>query len=278
MKKLVYSVAAASVLLIGALAFVAVTSNDSAEAQAADTPQATIDGLVDAGIIGDTLADFLNELVQTVEDSGIEIPESEMNDELDPQELKKELEEFDFAQLEEWLTGISDFSFEDFDVNSFGEGFGDGFAFDFNLEDLEQRFENFDFSELEGMLEGFDFEQFGEGFAFDFETLPKFGGPEGFGPGLLFGGDFLGDLNPEDLKDAFENGTLDELIDWDTVIADILADAKTGLDAAVDNGKLTQAEADEKLQHLEDRLNAMANGEFNLFDGGWFEHKNGANA
>jgi hypothetical protein len=136
-KKLAIGLAAGSALFIGALAFVAVTSNDTASAQTDLSPaaaQATeaIDGLVDAGIIGDTLADFLNELVLTVENSEVELPVPPTDDSFDPEEFKQKLEDFDFTELEELLVGIADFDFESFELEGFDFGTfdTDGFAFD----------------------------------------------------------------------------------------------------------------------------------------------------
>ncbi|MGI9666666.1 MAG: hypothetical protein ACR2N2_06125, partial [Acidimicrobiia bacterium] len=73
--------------------------------------------------------------------------------------------------------------------------------------------------------------------------------------------DQLEDVPREDIRNAVENGTLSELIDADAVVDSITANAEEKLAKAVESGRLTQAEADEKLAELEAKLAPVASGE-----------------
>jgi hypothetical protein len=75
-------------------------------------------------------------------------------------------------------------------------------------------------------------------------------------------------ITPEELRTALQGGqSLAEVAEANgvavqTVIDAFVADLKTHLDARVESGAMTQAEADEKLANATERITAMVNGDF----------------
>lgn len=74
-------------------------------------------------------------------------------------------------------------------------------------------------------------------------------------------------LDAAELRDALADGaTLAELaeqagVSVDELVASMVAEAEQHLSAAVDQGRLTQEEADERLAEIEERITALVNGE-----------------
>jgi ribosomal protein S20 len=79
-------------------------------------------------------------------------------------------------------------------------------------------------------------------------------------------------IEPSELLAALRDGqTIAEVaeangVDPSTVIDAIVADAQERLDQAVEDGVLTQAEADERAADLEERATAFVNGEVSMFE------------
>jgi hypothetical protein len=75
-------------------------------------------------------------------------------------------------------------------------------------------------------------------------------------------------ITPEELRTALQGGqSLAEVAEANgvagqTVIDAFVADLETHLDARVESGAMTQAEADEKLANATERITAMVNGDF----------------
>jgi len=99
---------------------------------------------------------------------------------------------------------------------------------------------------------------------------PGFGGP-GFGRGadLDAAATAIG-ISEDDLRTALQSGQSLAAIAQahgktaQDVIDALVADAKTHIDERVASGDITQAEADQKLADLTDRITAMVNGELPL--------------
>jgi polyhydroxyalkanoate synthesis regulator phasin len=74
-------------------------------------------------------------------------------------------------------------------------------------------------------------------------------------------------VTEDELRQALQDGksiadvAAEKNVDVQEVIDALVADAKTRLDEAVDEGRLTQAEADEQLADVTERITAMVNGE-----------------
>ena len=112
------------------------------------------------------------------------------------------------------------------------------------------------------------------------ETPLLFGGLGGFGPGHAFGhfghfghfdkletaASYLG-LSEAELREQLQDGkTLAEIAkaegkSVDGLVQALVKDAKTKLDQAVEDGRLTQAQADELAGDLEERITDLVNGE-----------------
>ena len=89
----------------------------------------------------------------------------------------------------------------------------------------------------------------------------------------------LSQYDRDEIKDAIENGTLNELLDTEAIADAMIQRTEEALDRAVENGRITQAEADEKLAELEERLEALRNGEVDLsetFKKRWRDWKSSA--
>jgi hypothetical protein len=109
-----------------------------------------------------------------------------------------------------------------------------------------------------------------------FGGLGRFGGPGGHGPGhfghlghlgkLDAAASYLG-LTSAELREQLADGkTLAEIAkaegkSVDGLVQALVAEGKKRLDQAVADGKLTQAQADELAQGLEDRMTDLVNGE-----------------
>jgi hypothetical protein len=109
----------------------------------------------------------------------------------------------------------------------------------------------------------------------DRPDLKRFEGRRGVGVlGDVFGAaaKALG-MSTDDLRAALRDGksiadvAKDKNVETSKVVDAMVAAAKTELDQAVKDGKLTQAQADEKLNDLRTRLTAMVNGEMPSFAG-----------
>jgi hypothetical protein len=100
--------------------------------------------------------------------------------------------------------------------------------------------------------------------------------PQGFG---FFRGheDLMGmlDLTPEQLMDALAEGTplVDLIDDPEAFLDSLLAPIEERLDRAVEEGRVTQAEADELIQEARNRAEAFINGE--AAEGEWFIGRRG---
>jgi len=170
--------------------------------------------------------------------------------------------------------------FEDFDPQDLPEGFElpEGFDLDELLDQFKQQVEDLDPQDMpEGFAfpEGFDpremFREFRERFKeFDPRNPPEgFVHPRGFseegfqgahGFGLLGDAlkDVFNDMDPDEIRDAIENGTLADLIDADAILAGASAD----LDQAVADGILSEEQANRILEGLTDTLQSIEDGEF----------------
>jgi hypothetical protein len=93
------------------------------------------------------------------------------------------------------------------------------------------------------------------------------GGPfDGRGPGLEAAADAIG-ISADELRSALTDGSsLADVaaahdVDVQAVIDALVAEATTHLDEAVENGRLTEAEAAERAADLEEHITARVNGE-----------------
>lgn len=151
-----------------------------------------------------------------------------------------------------------------------------GFITQEQLDDMERRFR--EHAPRNGELpDGFDPEQFRERFR---EHAPwngelhgdldpeRFKGP-GFGPhgfGFFGGDEDLMDLlgvTPEELMNALTDGTplTDIIDDPDAIVDSLVSLMEEGLNQAVEEGHLTQAEADELIAEARGHAEAFINGE-----------------
>lgn len=258
MKKWLIAAAAAGVLAVAALAFVGVNSTsvsaaeeDSAPAQDEEHAQwhdGILDRLVEEGVITQEQADefdeFLPEGGHPFRGRGFErLPED-----FDPDAMLERMQE----------------RFESFDPDDLPEGFElpEGFDLDGMLDLFTQQLEDFDFENFpEGFVlpEEFDpsqmFGEFQRRFDDSGERAPRAQGFGFLGEALK---DVFGDMNPDEIKEAIEDGTLAELIDTDA----ILDTASGALDTAVADGDLTEEQADRILEGLVEKLESIENGDF----------------
>lgn len=99
------------------------------------------------------------------------------------------------------------------------------------------------------------------------------GGPRGRGPGLEAAATAIG-IDASALPTELESGktiaevAADNGVGVQTVVDAIVADIRSHLAEAVENGRLTQAEADERTADAEERATAMVNGELPNRPGG----------
>jgi hypothetical protein len=102
----------------------------------------------------------------------------------------------------------------------------------------------------------------------------RFGGGRGghIGQGLEAAAEELG-LSTDEIRTALADGqSLADLAaangsSADALVAVLVAEATTHLDGHVADGDITQAEADERLADMTERVTAMVNGEMPAFDG-----------
>lgn len=258
MKKLMIAISVAGVLVLGAFAAVSINSSGTAVAQSdgadsntaqTETPTTTdadvpvwvddvLNGLVEGEIITESTADELRTeaptlllmLDQAKLKFGTDANGEDGGEEYLPFDIERFRDRLDGFELPEGLDGLGFFGPEGFD-----------------LEGLTEQFRNFNFDSFE-LPEGLDH--------------PNGISPESFGGfGFLDG---MSGLSFSDLRDAMQNGTLDELLDTDAIVSQITEK----LDAAVTEGDLTREQADRMLERLTEKLDAIANGELPFIDHG----------
>jgi hypothetical protein len=110
----------------------------------------------------------------------------------------------------------------------------------------------------------------------------RFGGARGIGVfGDVFGAAAKAlDMSTDDLRTALRDGksiadiAKDKGVETSKVVDAMVAAVEAQLDQAVKDGKLTQGQADEKLQDLRTRMTAIVNGDAPAFGGrpGFFGH------
>lgn len=127
------------------------------------------------------------------------------------------------------------------------------------LERLTQRLEALEDGEGVGPIERFRFRFRELPPDIDIDDLdPRPFLEHGFG---WFGGDSLrdafDDVTPDELRDALEDGTLGELLDLDEILESAIAE----IEQAVDDGRVTPEQAEKMIEHLERRIEALADGE-----------------
>lgn len=276
MKKWFIAAAAAGVIAIAAVAFIGVnsTSVSAAEGDTAATGadqsdqwhDGLLDRLVEEGVITQEQAEGIDK----------SLPEGALPfrgrgfrglpEDFDPETMLQHMME----------------RFESFDAEDLPEGFElpEGFDLDKLLDQFTQQLENFDpqdlpegfilpegfdpskmFREFQGRFNDFDPQNPSEGFAH-----PKGFSDEGFARDHGFG--FLGDalkdifddMDPDEIKDAIEDGTLADLMDTDAILEGASAD----LDRAAADGLLSQDQADRILEGLTNKLQSIEDGDFRL--------------
>jgi hypothetical protein len=87
-------------------------------------------------------------------------------------------------------------------------------------------------------------------------------------------------MSTDDLRAALRDGksiadiAKDKQVDTSKIVDAVVAAVQADLDQAVKDGKLTQAQADEKLQNLRSRIAAIVNGDLPQLraPGGYFGH------
>lgn len=221
MKKILITASVAGVLLVGAIAFVSITSDDVATAQPApstDSPTDITDDISDDTTIGSLVDAALDRLL----DLGVLTPEAidQINgaideatvdlDDITVGDVKKLIAEIDWDAMMKNLQGeIEGLDLENLDLENL------------DLQNLElpdgwEMPEGFDEKWLDkDWLKNFSFDTFDfpddlEQFMSDLEL------PDGFDVDQFnFDRDQFRDLDPETLMEAFKNGTIDELFDFD---------------------------------------------------------------
>jgi len=252
MKKLMIAFTAVGILVVGAFAAIAIDSSGTAVAQS-DTPQTEAPATGAQATENPDVPAWVDEVLDGLINGGVLTDETASELRTEVPNLFDLLDQMGFSTNSEQQFNPEDFAqmFESF-------GFPDGFqGLDFFGPD------GFDLGGLAYQFEDFDFEnfEFPEGFAHPDGITPEsfkdFRLPNG-GFGLLDG---LSGLSFADLQDAMQNGTLTDLIDTEAIISDI----GDKLDQAVENGRLTREQADEKLAQITDKLDAIGNGELPFF-------------
>ncbi|MGI9529606.1 MAG: hypothetical protein ACR2NG_07840 [Acidimicrobiia bacterium] len=260
MKKWFIAVAAAGVLAIGAFAFVGVTTTRVSAAE--EDPSTTedeahgqwhdelLDRLVEGGVITQDQADDIDENlpegINRFRGQGFRSLPEDFDPEAMLERMQERLENFDPEDLPEGFELPEGFDLGEM-LNRFTQQLED-----FDPENLPEGFalpEDFDPSEMFGELER-RFKGFGEG-------TPR---AQGFGFLRDELKDVFGDMSPDEIKEAIENGTLADLIDTDA----ILESASSSLDEAVADGALTAEQADRILERLVEKLESIENGDFEL--------------
>lgn len=258
MKKWFIAAAVAGVLAIGAFAFVGVTTTSVSAAE--EDPTTTeddvhgqwhdelLDRLVEGGVITQDQADDVDETLTEGTHPFRGRGFRSLPDDFDPEAMLERMQErFENLDSDDLPEGFE--LPEGFDLDEMLDRFTQQLE-DFDLENLPEGFalpEDFDPSEMLGELQR-RFKGFGEG-------TPRAEGFGFFGDGLK---DVFGDMTPDEIKDAIENGTLADLIDTDA----ILDTASASLDEAVADGALTAEQADRILERLVEKLESIENGDF----------------
>ena len=216
MKKILITASVAGVLLVGAIAFVSITSDDVATAQSApntNSPADISDDISDDTTIGSLVDSALDRL----QDLGVLTPEAidQINGAID--EATVDLEDMTVGDVKKLIAG---FDWESMMNNFHGEIDG------LDLENLD--LENLELPDGWELPEGFNTEwldhEWFKDFSFDTFNFPddlkQFMSdlelPDGFDmDGFSFDGDLFKNVDPEDLMEAFKNGTIDELFGFD---------------------------------------------------------------
>ncbi len=226
MKNFLITASVAGVLLVGAIAFVSVTSDDVATAQPAPNTESITD--ISNDISDDTtIGSLVDSALDKLQDAGVLTPEAinEINDAIDEAtvdlddmtvgDVKALIAEFDWDSMVEKFKGeIEGLDLENLDLENLELPDGWEIPEGFDEEWLNQdwfkdfSFDTFDFpDDLEQFMsdielpDGFDLD------SFDLNSVDL--------DGFSFGGDHFKDVDPEALMEAFKNGTLDELFDFD---------------------------------------------------------------
>ncbi|KAA3635455.1 MAG: hypothetical protein DWP92_10970 [Armatimonadetes bacterium] len=212
MKKFLITAAVAGVMLVGAIAFVSVTSDDVATAQPAPAADSFPDISDDT-----TIGSLVDSALDRLQDLGVLTPEAVDKIVGAIDEANLDLDDMTVSDVKELIAG---FDWDSIDWNSLEDRFHD------EIKELD--LENFELPEGWEMPEGFDEKWFDQDwfkdFSFDTFEFPEdfnhdgfvFELPEDFNPEeFSFGGSFFKDIDPQELMEAFENGTIDELFDFD---------------------------------------------------------------
>ena len=223
MKKILITASVLGVLLIGAIAFVSVTSDDVATAQSGSNGDvATAQSSSNTDYLADISDDTtIGSLVETALDKlqglGVLTPEAidQINSAVDEEDV--DLNDMTVGDVKALIAGT--------DWNSIDWGSAkEHFAGEIDGLDLE----NLELPDGWELPEGFDEkwldQDWFKDFSFDAFNLPEdfnhddfvFELPDGFDlEQFSFGGELFKDLDPQDLMEAFENGTIGELFDFD---------------------------------------------------------------
>lgn len=246
MKGLTVAASVAVILMVSAIALVIANADDTATASQAETAQANTNTAEPETTTTEPQTESTEPETESAEpEAGRSRPgfmEERLDDLLERGFITEEqLDEIDgwFREHPPWHGELP----EDFDPEEFRERFRDHAPWDGELPE---------------------------------EFLAPGSGPHGFG---FFHGheDLMGmlDLTPEELMDALAEGTpLVDLIDNPEAFLDsLLAPMEERLDRAVEEGRVTQAEADELIQEARNRAEAFINGE--VAEGEWFMRRRG---
>ncbi len=79
--------------------------------------------------------------------------------------------------------------------------------------------------------------------------------------------ELFGDVSREELREAFENGTLDELIDREALVDRIRTAAEERIGAAIDKGHITAEQGQELLDKVQEKTESFLSGDFDF--GSW---------
>ena len=280
MKNRLIAIAVGALALFGVLSFVtfgppAVFAAESADEYEEGTPGALIepllDRLVEQGFISE---DTVEELEESLPDEVREFmrrpfrgPDVErfgafgrdwLEDALDdvtPDELRDAIEDGTLDELID-VDAILE-SARDAIADAVEEGRITAEQGERLLERLTERLEALEDGDGIGLIERFGFRLLPPDVDLD-DLDPRPFLHHGFG---WFGGDGFGDLlddvTPDELRDALEDGTLDEVLDLDEILRSTIAE----IEQAVEDGRLTPEQAERMIEHLEQRIDALADGE-----------------
>ena len=288
MRRLLALAVVGCVIVLGA--FVAVTiASDAAIAQSNDDTAGDddperrrdriLDFLVDEGVITEDQAEEFGDFRFRGPDPD-ELPEGfdldELRDQLEDLDLPRNLPRFQFRfPFDETPEGSEDLDRQPrfrFRFRDVPEGFDLDELRD-QLEDLDlpegfPRFrfgevpEDFDLDQLREQLEDLELP---EGFGTDELRRFRFQFPRPGPDGALE--DVWGDIDREELRDAIENGTLDELVDTEELANAFTELATERIDRAVESGRITEERAAQLLERVDEIAGAIEEGDFQV---GWF--------